>query len=499
MFKYTRSIIPKLNMSTYLSKNMFAHKSWLKEVQDKKYPAKQHVSNVKTHFLEKSSELTADQTFFFISGERLTLYPYSDQNPPFRQNRYFYYITGCNIPGAHALYSLRDEKLTLFLPDVDKEDIMWSGPPLSPEEALGKFDIDEVKYAVDLEHTLREIAFSKNTILTTDLNGANNEYTQYLVPDNSDFFYALDESRLIKDDYELALMRHAAQITDNSHLAAMRASPIEENEGHIHAEFIYHSIRQGSKHQSYDPICCSGPNCGTLHYTKNDENLLSKESVLIDAGAEWENYTSDVTRCWPINGKWSKEHLNIYNIVLKMQLETLKKIKNGQSWEELHLLAHKIMIEEFLKLGIFHNGDEDEIFKSGISGAFFPHGLGHLLGMDTHDVGGHANYQDENPLLAYLRLRRPLKTGMVVTDEPGVYFSPFLIEHGLRNPEKAKYVNQDELGKYWKIGGVRIEDDILVTEEGYENFTQVTKDPKEISDIILDSISKGRSHFHNVI
>jgi len=295
-------------------------------------------------------------------------------------------------------------------------------------------------------------------------------------------------------------MRHAASITDKCHLAVMSAIPIETNETHIHAEFMYHALRQGSKYQSYDPVCCSGPNCSTLHYVKNDDEIDSKRSILIDAGAEWECYASDVTRCFPINGDWSKEHLEIYNAVLKMQSTTMEMIKPGANWDDLHLTAHKVMIDEFLKLGIFNSKfSAQELYESKISARFFPHGLGHLLGMDTHDVGGRPNYEDPDPLLQYLRLRRTLQAGMVLTDEPGIYFSPFLLKDVLEDESKMKYINKDMLDKYWYIGGVRIEDDLLVTESGYENFTNITSDPKEISKIVKQGLSRGKDAFHNVI
>lgn len=398
------------------------------------------------------------------------------------------------------LYHLGSEKLILYLPDIDQDDVMWSGMPMSLDEAKKTFDVDEVHYASEIKQKLHEIAtFGSNTIFTTDLVPSNTHYTPYLIPANPDFFYALDESRLIKDDYELCLMRHASQITDNSHFAVMLAKPIEENEGHIHAEFVYHLMRQGAKFQSYDPICCSGPNCGTLHYVKNDELIGSRESVLIDAGAEWLCYALDVTRCWPVLGEWTKEHLEVYNIVLKMQTETMKHIKDGALWEEIHLLAHRILIQEFLRIGIFKNGTEDEIFESRVSASFFPHGLGHLIGMDTHDVGGRANYEDENEMLRYLRIRRPLKAGMVVTNEPGVYFLPFLVEHGLKDDKKLKYVDKQVLEKYWKIGGVRIEDDVIVHKNGCEVMTQITKDPEEIAKIVKAGIEKGKGAFHCIV
>lgn len=468
-------------------------------LKGKKYPAKEHAKKVCTHFKCKSKTGSKSDVAFFISGEDLELYDYCDQTKPIRQNRYFFYLSGVSIPGSHVLYQCGTDKLVLYLPNIDLDDVMWSGMPMSLEEAKDKYDMDEVKYVSDLKKDLEAVAES-STIYTTDVNKFNQQYGQFLTEKDEDFFFALDESRLLKDSYELELMRHAASITDKCHLAVMSAIPIETNETHIHAEFMYHALRQGSKYQSYDPVCCSGPNCSTLHYVKNDEEIDSKRSILIDAGAEWECYASDVTRCFPINGDWSKEHLEIYNAVLKMQSTTMKMIKPGANWDDLHLTAHKIMIDEFLKLGIFNSKfSAQELYESKISARFFPHGLGHLLGMDTHDVGGRPNYEDPDQLLQYLRLRRTLQAGMVLTDEPGIYFSPFLLKDVLEDESKMKYINKDVLDKYWYIGGVRIEDDLLVTESGYENFTSITSDPKEISKIVKQGLSKNKDAFHNVI
>lgn len=463
-----------------------------------KYPAKDHAKRVILYLQEKRS---TDNLALFLSGEDLELYQYCDQTKPFRQNRYFYYLSGCDIPGSHILYQPATDTLTLYLPDVDADDVMWSGMPLSLGEALKKFDVDEVKYASELSSTIYLTTESGFQIYTTDKNTRNQIVHDYLIEGEKDLFFALDEARLIKDSFEIELMKHAAAITDNCHLAVMSATPIETNETHIHAEFMYHAIRQGSKYQLYDPICCSGPNCSTLHYVKNDDEIGNeKRSVLIDAGAEWNCYASDVTRCFPINGDWSKEHLEIYKIVLKMQHATMALIKPGASWDAIHLEAHRILIREFFRLGIFRNEYlEQEIFDSNISARFFPHGLGHLLGMDTHDVGGYPNYEDLDPKLRYLRLRRRLQKGMVITDEPGVYFSPFLLEDVLKDNALSKFVDMSVLDKYWYIGGVRIEDDLLITDDGYENFTKITSDPFEISQIIKGSLSKGESRFHNIV
>ena len=464
-----------------------------------KYPAKNHAKKVQEHFLAKKSCVSAEKTAFFIASAKYKLYPYCDQTAPLRQNRYFHYFTGVDqISGAYILYNLANEKLTLFLPDVDTEDIMWSGLPLSPEDSLEQYEVDEVLYAKDVSSVLNDLKKLNFSVFTTDIDEYNQEgFSKAVIPNDPDFFYALDEARLIKDDYEVSLMREAAKITDKSHLAVMSALPIESNETHMHAEFVYHSIRQGSKFQAYDPICCSGPSCGTLHYVKNDDSMDGKTSVLLDAGAEWKCYASDVTRCFPISGKFSKEHLAIYNAVRDMQAQVMEKIKPGVLWDDLHYLSHKVLIKHFLKLGLFHNGTEEEILGSKVSTWFYPHGLGHLLGMDTHDVGGYPNYEDSDPILRYLRLRRKLQVGMVVTDEPGIYFSPFLIEN--INEEQKKYVNMEVVKEYMYIGGVRIEDDILVTEDGYENLTKITSDPHEIEKIVQRGLNRGKEGFHVVI
>ncbi|SCU78738.1 LADA_0A07250g1_1 [Lachancea dasiensis] len=471
----------------------------LESLEGHKYPAKSHALKVKGFFLGRKGPSHEEKTALFIAGGTLESIKYCDQTKPFRQNRYFYYLTGVDIPGSSLILDFPTEKLTLLLPDVDDDDVMWSGLPMSVDEAYEKFDVDQVLYMKDLDAEFEKKAGYK--LYTTDKDGVpSSKLSEKLISADPDLFYALDEARMIKDWYEIQLLRRAAEITDKCHLAVMSALPIEKNEGHMHAEFTYHAIRQGSKNQGYDPICCSGTSCSTLHYVKNDDSMENKHSVLIDAGAEWGNYTADVTRCFPINGKFTKEHREIYDAVLDMQTQVMAEMKPGAEWDELHLLAHRILIKHFLRLGIFRSTfSEEDILKRRASLCFFPHGLGHLLGMDTHDVGGRANYNDPDPLFRYLRLRRKLEEGMVVTNEPGIYFNPFLIKEFLENhPERLEVVEEKTMKKYLYVGGVRIEDDVLITSSGHFNLTGITSDPDEIEKIVRDGLSKGRSHFHNV-
>ncbi|KAL0777519.1 hypothetical protein CaCOL14_007036 [Colletotrichum acutatum] len=169
-----------------------------------------------------------------------------------------------------------------------------------------------------------------------------------------------------------------------------------------------------------------------------------------------------------------------------MQLETTAALKEGVVWDDIHLLAHKIAIDGLHAIGIL-KGDKDEILKSRTSVAFFPHGLGHYLGMDTHDVGGNPNYADTDPMFRYLRVRGQIPAGSIVTVEPGIYFCSFIIEPYLKDPVHSKFIDQTVLDKYWDVGGVRIEDNILITKDGSENLTPTIKDPDELEKIIQAS------------
>ena len=178
--------------------------------------------------------------------------------------------------------------------------------------------------------------------------------------------------------------------------------------------------------------------------------------MLVDAAAEWECYCADVTRTMPLGGKFNIESEAIYSIVESMQDKCLAMLRAGVQWEAVHERAHEIAIEGLLALGIL-KGDKKEIFEARTSVAFFPHGLGHMLGMDTHDTGGHPNYQDNDKMFQYLRIRGKLQEGSVVTVEPGIYFCKFIIDPYLSDEKHKGFIDQSVLNVYWNVGGVRIE------------------------------------------
>jgi Xaa-Pro dipeptidase len=237
---------------------------------------------------------------------------------------------------------------------------------------------------------------------------------------------AIEECRIVKDDYEVALIRKANEISAGAHHAVMRAVKQAKSESELEAVFLHYCISRGAPNQAYHPIVASGTNAATLHYQQNNAPLQDRQLLLLDAGCAYTAYASDITRTFPLTGTFSSPSLKIYNLVHTMQSHCISAIKPNASWEALHIFAHQILIKGLLEIGILKGGDMEEILKKRTSVAFFPHGLGHYLGLDTHDVGGKPNYDDEDAMFRYLRIRGRIPVRSVVTVEPGVSFSAFL-------------------------------------------------------------------------
>ena len=267
---------------------------------------------------------------------------------------------------------------------------------------------------------------------------------------------AIETCRVVKSTYELALIQETNNVSSAAHIAVIKAAKHAENEQELEAIFLKTCVERGLREQAYHSIIASGMAAATLHYIKNNEPLSGKLNLLIDAGAEKNCYAADITRTFPIKGKFSTESRAIYEIVLRMQTECMAMLREGVVWDKVHEHAHRVAIAGLLQLGIL-KGDPEEIFKRRTSVAFLPHGLGHYLGMDTHDSGGNPNYQDTDPMFRYLRVRGTLPAGCVITVEPGIYFCRFIIEPFLQNSEHSGFIDASVLEKYWEVGGVRIE------------------------------------------
>jgi len=212
--------------------------------------------------------------------------------------------------------------------------------------------------------------------------------------------------------------------------------------------------------------------------------------LLLDMGAEYHCYCSDITCSFPADGKFTHDQKEVYQIVLDAQLAVIAAMKPGVAWEEMHRLAEKTILEGLLKYN-FIQGPMEELRKNHISALFFPHGLGHMLGLDTHDVGGYPNgvQRIQEPGIKYLRARRDLQKGMIITVEPGLYFIDALLLPAFENPNLNKYLNVEKIKRFMDFGGIRLEDDVVVTDTGIENLTIC---PREIIDV--EALMEKKSH-----
>ena len=250
--------------------------------------------------------------------------------------------------------------------------------------------------------------------------------------------------RLKKGKYELATIKKATDITQKGHLRAMEKCHPQMYEYELEAELLYEFTRQGAREMAFESIVAGGTNACTLHYSKNNQKLASGELVLIDAGAKFEQYSADISRTFPVSGKFTKKQQLIYEIVLRAQKEVIQKIKPGISWDVLQTTAEYAITSGLIEAKIL-KGKIDTIIEQKAYKPYFMHKIGHWLGLDTHDVGEYR----------LNKVWRTLEEGMVLTIEPGIYISPQLNN----NHYKKKGI------------GIRIEDNILVTKNGYEILT----------------------------
>lgn len=280
-------------------------------------------------------------------------------------------------------------------------------------------------------------------------------------------------ARAVKTDYEIAQIREANRISSEAHRHVQERIRSMTSEAQVENAFLAKCRELGAKEQAYDVIAGSGPNTAILHYTSNDQDFGDRQLILLDAGAEFNCYASDVTRTFPINGKFTPEAKRVYTIVAEMQEACVTMIKPGASWYNIAYEANDVAVKGLLGLGVLQAGHSGELPPRAICGAFFPHGLGHLVGLDTHDVIDGVRIRGSDLQVPWAT---PLRTNMVVTVEPGIYFNKEFINWFLnKNPDLVQYVNKFVLERYYPVGGCRIEDCYLVTENGNDNLTTAPK------------------------
>jgi Xaa-Pro aminopeptidase len=402
----------------------------------------------------------------------------NDVEHEYRQESDFFYLVGLDEPKALAVLDVQNKKFTLFVRPRDKARETWDGIRAGVLGATAEFGADEAFEIGELEAKLPSILRDHETVIHRF--GRSKDFDAKLLTaiDASKAFArtgstwpvrildpgpSLHELRLIKSQEEIACMRKAAAISCEAHLDAMRATQPLAHEFEIEALLLERFRRAGSERVAYGSIVGSGPNATILHHRKNDRQMRDGELLLIDAGCEYRHYASDITRTFPVSGRFTATQREVYDCVLKAQLTAIGMVKPGVTLDQIHDRVVAILTEGMTLMGLLivdEHADPPEVdpYKR-----FYMHRTSHWLGMDVHDVGAYFVTDGEGK-----RVARPLEPGMVLTIEPGIYVA---IDDE-RAPEKFRGI------------GIRIEDDILVTETGYENLTAACpKDPTELERI----------------
>ena len=393
-----------------------------------------------------------------------------DAHFPYRFDSYFHYLTGFNEPeSVVVVIGGKPSRSILFCRAKHEERETWDGFRYGPEEAKTQFNFDDTFAIDEIDKILPQLIENKDAIFTPIgiesnwdnkmmgwLNKTRSRAREGITAPASliDVREILDEMRIIKDADELDVMRRAAKISAEAHVNAMLATKPEKYEYEIEAELLYHFKKKGSQFPAYTSIVAGGKNACVLHYIENNAVLNDGDLLLIDAGCELDGYASDITRTFPVSGKFSGPQKIIYELVLDAQQAAMEATSRGNSWQAPHDAATKVLAQGFIDLKLCH-GSLDKVLENREYSRYYMHRTGHWLGRDVHDVG---NYKDDGQW-------RSLEPGMVLTIEPGCY-----IRSAPDIPEQ-----------FWNIG-IRIEDDAIVNQDsGCEIITSGV--PKTINDI----------------
>ncbi|MBF8269023.1 MAG: Xaa-Pro aminopeptidase [Gammaproteobacteria bacterium] len=393
---------------------------------------------------------------------------------PFRPDSDFYYLTGYPEPEAVAMLipGRPSGEYILFCRERDQKMETWHGRRAGLEGAVELYHADDAFPIEDLDEILPGLLEDREMIYYTLGNDQSFDHrvvgwvkqvrdkvrTGVNAPEEFiSLNHILHDMRLYKSRQEVKAISQAARISSQAHQRAMQVCRPGLKEYQIEAELLHEFMRLGARSPAYPPIVGGGENSCILHYTENREELMDGDVLLIDAGAEYDGYASDITRTFPVNGEFTREQRAVYDIVLTAQLAAIKQVKPGNHWNDPHDAAIDTLTEGLLELGIL-KGRKQQLIKDHTYSRYYMHRTGHWLGMDVHDVG---EYKVEGEW-------RLLEPGMVMTVEPGLYFP----------------AARDLARKWWNIG-VRIEDDVLVTRDGHDVLSMdLPKDADAIQTIM---------------
>lgn len=484
------------------------------------FPAELHAGNRERLVAALRAQLSASARplrglALLQGGEEQNRYC-TDHAELFRQESYFAYLFGVREPGFYGAIDIASGQSILFAPRLPADYAVWMGEIKSLSHFKDRYKVDVVYYVDEIAQVLQDQFSEHGKPLLFLLYGKSSDSGNYSKPatfegiakfdtDLSTLHPIVTECRVTKSDMEIALIQYATDVSSEAHIEVMRQVKPGMKEFQLESIFLHHAYMYGAcRHCSYTCICATGENSSVLHYghaaAPNERTLNDGDMALMDMGAEYSFYGSDITCSYPINGKFNSNQTIIYNAVLKAHDAVISHMKPGVKWVDMHKLAEKTILESLEKENIIH-GDIGDMMVQRLGAVFMPHGLGHLLGIDTHDPGGYPEglERPKEPGLSSLRTARELKEGMVITVEPGCYFIDALLRPARDNPISSKFFNWQEIEKYKNFGGVRIESDLYVTAQGCKNMTNVPRETWEIEAVMAGAPWPSRASRPTVI
>ena len=448
------------------------------------------IKNLKEHIVS----FPENSYLFLMGGKTLYRYDNDDELHYFVQESNFYYLTGVLEANYYATINLSDATFSLYIPQPSEREkifLHWETlEQIAEKYKCNTFDLTQLPLEIN--------RLNPNKLYV--LNGTNSDSGRkvltcdYVFPapydkfneiiDHDELIYEiLADTRTGKSKEEIDLIKYINKATVEAHIHTMKTiyqkvvtekKDIKERDVE---NYFYGCIRSKlyCRNHPYEHICGCGVDGSVLHYINNDQKLESGKLILMDMGGLAGGYVSDVTSTVPVNGTFTDLQKEIYDIVLEANQEVQKNAKPGVSWTDMHLLAEKVIITRLKEKGFLNQYSVDDMLKDRVGYYFMPHGVGHLLGIDVHDAGGYLSFTPEKSKekgLDCLRTARILEKDMILSVEPGIYFIPYLLEQGFKDEKVSKYFVQNKLKLYYDFGGVRIEDNILITEDGCVNLTQ---------------------------
>ena len=393
----------------------------------------------------------------------------------FDQESNFYYLTGVREPNMLFVLDIQSGESTLFYEQEPEENKVWMNVP-TPEEIGEKYGIKTyLRQELDrfLQKRNMEVIYiidglnenSGNPVFSAELNFVGDyAYLNKKINHDKYIYMVLSDTRRVKNEREKKLLKYIAKISNEAHMALMKYMAPGLNERDTETFFLqYLRDKYYTRFMAYGCICASGANAATLHYVLNNRDMESGDIYLTDMGIRFLGYCSDISATFPVNGKFTDKQKKIYNIVLDSNRTVINSMKPGiTKYAELDKLSKIVILKGLQNIGILKSEyDAEDMFNDGLARTFMPHSVGHLLGLDVHDVGLKSITYKSNVIL---------ENGNFITVEPGIYFIDFLMDEAEQSPVLSKYINIQELEQYRGFGGVRIEDDVMVGEDSVESY-----------------------------